>query len=335
MKIQPDTKKKERQFLRSVLKGIVAAGLFFVIPVSAGPRRPANGSIAFTSERDGNPEIYTVKSDGSGETRLTNNNIVDDAAAWSPDGKNIAFVSQNDYGQFAIFTMTAVGGGRAEVTRLDYFSRFLTTLNWSPDGRKIVFSDSVSGTFNGTDLFTVNVNGSGKTNLTSDHAHFDGFPVWSPDGLNILFSRYDTYPPVGYGGTMLHIIKFDGTGLTALENGFADGWNEDFADWSPVTNKIIYSVNRWDHVEDLFIASPDGTKRTYIEGCNWTSTSCRWHALHPRFSPDASKVVFTKSNFEGGDQIFTKNLADGRMKLLVNNARNPSWQPRRIDLSGS
>ena len=48
--------------------------------------------IAFTSERDGNPEIYIMNADGSEQTRLTENDVHDSYPSLSPDGSKIAFV---------------------------------------------------------------------------------------------------------------------------------------------------------------------------------------------------------------------------------------------------
>src|SRR5437870_11296719 len=46
----------------------------------------ANGKIAFTSDRDGNREIYVMNADGRNQVRRTNNAAVDDHPTWSPDG---------------------------------------------------------------------------------------------------------------------------------------------------------------------------------------------------------------------------------------------------------
>ena len=51
---------------------------------TASPVATADGLIAFVSDRDGNGEIYVMNTDGSGQTRLTNNPAVDASPSWSP-----------------------------------------------------------------------------------------------------------------------------------------------------------------------------------------------------------------------------------------------------------
>src|SRR5438105_15897974 len=58
--------------------------------------RPAAGQIAFSTDRDGNPEIYVMNADGAGVRNLTNNPTFDFELAWSPDGTKIAFSSGRD-----------------------------------------------------------------------------------------------------------------------------------------------------------------------------------------------------------------------------------------------
>ena len=72
------------------------------------------GRIAFMSNRDGNWEIYVVREDGTGLSRLTNNASDDGLPAWSPDGKTIAFVS-NQGGAWAVWVMNADGSSRREL----------------------------------------------------------------------------------------------------------------------------------------------------------------------------------------------------------------------------
>ena len=60
--------------------------------------------LAFSSDRDGNTEIYLMKPDGSDVVRLTNNPASDKEPAWSPDGKQIAFSSNRD-GNYEIYVV--------------------------------------------------------------------------------------------------------------------------------------------------------------------------------------------------------------------------------------
>ena len=48
-------------------------------PAAPAQAQDARGQIAFTSDRDGNDEIYVMNADGYGQTRLTNNPTVDAA----------------------------------------------------------------------------------------------------------------------------------------------------------------------------------------------------------------------------------------------------------------
>ncbi|MFN8419166.1 MAG: hypothetical protein U0528_07990 [Anaerolineae bacterium] len=65
--------------------------------------------IAFRSDRDyGNRELYVMNADGTEVRRLTDNAAVDWYPVWSPDGKQIAFVSGRD-GNYEIYMVNADG----------------------------------------------------------------------------------------------------------------------------------------------------------------------------------------------------------------------------------
>src|SRR6266516_5281968 len=79
-----------------------------IVAIGAG-----GGQIAFTSNRDGNSEIYLINADGSGVARVTNNPATDDEPVWSPDGTKIAFLSYRDGTplRWEIYVMNADGSG--------------------------------------------------------------------------------------------------------------------------------------------------------------------------------------------------------------------------------
>jgi TolB protein len=83
-------------------------------PPSAQAAFPGtNGKIAFTSNRNGNYEIYTVNPDGTGLARLTRDPNADVEPTWSADGGQIAFRRSwvDGSNRSAIFVMNADGSG--------------------------------------------------------------------------------------------------------------------------------------------------------------------------------------------------------------------------------
>ena len=149
---------------------------------------PDGRRIAFTSERDGDGEIYTMKPDGSRVRQITFNEApfaFDGDPKWSPDGRKLAFTSERDANeetpfQVEIYTMRANGDDQTRLT-FDELSDFLP--DWSPDGRRIAFTSFRDATlgddeFN-AEIYTMRADGSHLANLTRNAA-FDAAPDWQP-----------------------------------------------------------------------------------------------------------------------------------------------------------
>jgi TolB protein len=134
--------------------------------------------------------------------------------AWSPDGTRIAFNASVDLGPNRIYTMRADGTDVVQLPAGTY-------PRWSPDGRRIVFlsppHDGVT-----SDIFLMNADGSGVTNLTRSPAGFaNEDPAWSPDGQRIAFRD---------NSGQIYVMKPDGSGVTNI-SGSPSG---DFGpDWYP------------------------------------------------------------------------------------------------------
>jgi len=99
---------------------------------------PDGKRIAFTSLRDGNPEIYVMDADGGHQTRLTNSSRVDWLPQWSPSGEYIAFFSSpnlEDGAHNDIYIIRPDGSGLKQLTN----DGLANQMAWSPDSRRIAF----------------------------------------------------------------------------------------------------------------------------------------------------------------------------------------------------
>ena len=225
--------------------------------------------IIFSSDRDGNREIYVMLSDGTVQTRLTSNPAHDTDAVLSADGTKIAFSSDRD-GDAEIYVMSVDGGN---VTRLTASTGPDWAPQWSPDGTKLTFLSERDGN---RQVYVMGTDGAAPTKLTSMGAYQLG--NWSPDGLQVVFSSSGlTIDPDAAG---IYVMTADGTGITQLT---ADG--DGAPRWSPDGTRIVFHrctpcdvwvmdanganpANLTNAVEDDQdpVWSPDGTQIAYLAG---------------------------------------------------------------------
>jgi Tol biopolymer transport system component/PKD repeat protein len=151
---------------------------------------PDGKKIAFVSFRDGNEEIYVMNADGTNQTRITDSGWSDMRPEWSLDGSEIYFYSDRNSYYLGIYKMKADGSDIEEVYAPDGDHAYEPSI--SPDGSKIAFYMSVSA--NDFDIWVVNIDGTGKKQLTNNTA-FDAGAYWlqrksgvevSEDMVNII-----------------------------------------------------------------------------------------------------------------------------------------------------
>ncbi len=277
-----------------------------------------NGKIAFTSDRDGNTEIYVMNADGTGVTRLTNNALADDEPAWSPDGTRIAFRSQRD-GNTEIYAMNADGTGQTNLTNnaAEDWSPA-----WSPDGTKIVFSSNrVNGGLD-HDVWSMNADGSGLARLTTSSAWEHG-PAWSPDGAKIAYDH-----STGCCDNQLYTMNPDGTGQALLPPNLLP-FNAARPDWSPDGQKLAFSG--W-----TAGVTPPQTYLINADGSGGlTGPPAGGDSPSPVFSPDGSKIAFYTSR-DGNYEIYVMNADFTGLINLTNDPGNdtsPDWQ-RLLSVGG-
>jgi len=165
---------------------------------------PVDGSVIFTSTRDGDLELYRMGAEGKAVTRLTHTPGYDGGAFFSNDCKKIVWRASRpaagseleDYrrllaqglvrpSKLEIWVADADGSNARQVTSLGVAS---FAPSFFPSGDRILFSTNY-GDPKGREfeIWAVNVDGSGLERITWS-AGFDGFPLFSPDGTRLAFS---------------------------------------------------------------------------------------------------------------------------------------------------
>jgi Tol biopolymer transport system component len=259
----------------------------------AAAAHPANGKIAFESERTGNKEIFVMDADGTDPVNLTNNPAIDVNPSWSPDGKKIAFNSDRD-GNPEIYTMNADG---TNVTRLTFLNLTDGSPSWSPDGTKIAFQTNRADV-NNFEIFVMDADGSNQTRLTNVAGN-DLHPRWSPDGTKIIFDSLRD------GNAEIYIMNANGSFQTRLTN---NPTSDQAPGFSPDGTKILWQ-RHINGTAQIVIANADGSNLAELtdSGSNFS----------PTFSPAGDMIAFNKTQ-SGTQDVFTMN-SDGTNPLRLTN----------------
>ncbi|UCC79952.1 MAG: PD40 domain-containing protein [Candidatus Zixiibacteriota bacterium] len=185
---------------------------------------PDGSMIAFTSTRDGDLEIYIMKSDGSKTWRVTSNTGYDGGAFFSPDGRKLVFRAQQfpteeDLEEYKILLeKNLVKPSKMEICtiNIDGTDRKQITDNgaanfapyFHPSGEKIIFSSDLDNPReHNFELYLIDTDGKNLERVTYSE-QFDGFPMFS------------------YGGDKIVFASNRNNGGTRLTNIFIAGWVE-------------------------------------------------------------------------------------------------------------
>ena len=91
----------------------------------------------------------------------------------------------------------------------------ISSYSWSPNGKKIAFA---AVHYRGElDIYVIDADGTGQTNLTSTKTVIEDQPSWSPDGKQIAFTRGDA-GDVNVAQDV-YLMNADGTGRSRLATG--------------------------------------------------------------------------------------------------------------------
>jgi Tol biopolymer transport system component len=281
---------------------------------------PDGSRLLFTQERAGAPmDVYSVRLDATGLTRLTTHPYYDIAPRWSPDGQRVLFYREKSLtGPFERASLHVVNAdGTGERTVLDTLAQDFDA-TWSPDGREILFSCNRFGRFwdicsvapDGTQLRgRVRLDGAQKAQWSPDGTHiaFVGFaggqnvwvadlaasrvvnmtPTsssfsfdWSPDGTRLVLVGKE---PNGTDATLR--VNRDGTASLGLSATFSSGW----LDWSPDGAKIIADLLLPDGRRRPVIMNSDGSRKRVLDGVG--SVAAYRFTWNPRSLPGRGQAA--------------------------------------------
>jgi TolB protein len=179
---------------------------------------PTGTKIVFASNRDGSgglSDLFVMNGDGSGQVNITNTPSIDeDYPSWSPGGDKIAFSRDGD-----IYTIKPDGTALVPLTQT---ARTEIEPDWSPYATQIAFRTTANAD---DEIWKMNADGSGQTDLTNNGSPVDEHPSWSPAGDKIAFTRG------AFASAEVYTMNPDGTGQTAItSNTVLDGQPA----WQPV-----------------------------------------------------------------------------------------------------
>lgn len=296
------------------------------------PKADVGGTIVFTRNSDEATHIYAVNPDGTGLTQLTNTSTGEYSPIPSPDGKLIAFHSDDKVpsrvmntdgsGQRPLTGCSTVrpGAWSPDSSKLvcevgygeglavaDVGSGAVTSLTptgqyptWSPDGRTIAFVDRER-------LWAVPAEGGAPRRLGNRKIDEAAAPSWSPDSQRLAY--------MASAGTKfrqdLFTIGADGAGERRLVQGISDFQTPQ---WSPGGSLIAFMKELPHYVSAIYTVRPDGTGRTRI-----SVSPGRESSSDPAWSADGSTLLYTRwrYRFGGGTDVFVTTPGAGAGRAVT------------------
>ena len=331
-----------------------------VLPVCQQPSQVEFGelTLAFAANWDGDGEIYKVQADGSGLVQLTHNTTDETGPKWSPDGHQLAFVSDLD--RTPMFMVSDADGSDSAIIASGLEVSF--DLVWSPTGQQIVFRRV-------NDLAVVDVQTGEEVNLTPRRPFLGpGLPSFGPEGDRMVF--VGVMPDsAGPPSERLFTVRVDGTELTELSFPMGDA---DWPTWHPIRDEILFQGVVQGEGYGLYVAtlggsitrlkpehryltlpswSPDGTMFAYValesEPGTWLHVATENEEVDERvlepevgrgiyryfWGPDSRHIAYTVTNESRGfgtADVFVFDICEGMRKLVVeavSQFSDLSWRP--------
>ena len=238
-------------------------------------------------------EVFTVPIEKGPVRNLTNSSGAHDRhARWSPDGKKVAFISDQG-GEDQLYLVDQDGKGRAEALT-EGLALQLNAPVWSPDGKHIAFSDK-----DGV-VHVVGLADRKRVKAAKDEFGGVGDLAWSPDGAYLAFSLGNL------NGT--RSLQVWGTADQKLHRLTGDLFPVGSPAWDP-EGKVLYALSRRDYAPQISNLEFDYAGNANLDIVAYT---LRKDVPHP-FPPESDEVSL------GGDkkEETTKKAEKGPVPVRI------------------
>lgn len=252
--------------------------------------------------------LYSVE---TGESRnITNNKSTDADPAFSPDGKQIVFVSTRD-GNDEIYLVNLDG---TNLKRLTFHPANDAHPAFSPDGTQILFG-SVRENENG-DAYVMNPDGSNIQKITNwDKSNETTEPgSWSPDGTKIAFYSDRN------GKDDIYVVSAE-TFRPNLVLSDADR-HLGMTSYSPDGKRVVYTRETEDKSGELRVLDLQTQQSTLVQKTELPGVAADW-------SPDGNWITFS-DRVNGNSEILVVRSDGTQLRNLTNEAAadySPAWSP--------
>ncbi len=279
-------------------------------------RKDGKGDIATLPLRIPSPTLASIQVQ---ETQLTHDESWKLFPAWSPDGKQIAYIGTQGQGFSEIWVMDANGQNRRRLTDRP-FTKFFEP-SFSPDQKSILFFSNQSSN---DDIWTMDSTGQNVKQLTIDPAA-DFHPSWSPDGKKIAFISKRT------GSNAIWLMNRDGKDQQQLVKVGLDDCDLTPA-WTPDGKKLLFSARRETtegKASELKCEAFSRTKPPFTSSCPshiWEVdietrqvrqlTSGDFHDGRVAIHPNGSLIAFT-SNRNNSWNLWLMDRDGGNLRRLT------------------